>query len=119
MEEEVAAVVPGKKKAIMATVTHSITGHIGKAQSCKIAKHLDYTESRDSMPKCEPCAKTKEKQKSLPSHVKVVEIDNHPKESKAEVNERMHLDISTVKVPEQLNIIVVKPQWLLMVEEHK
>eukprot|EP00957_Ditylum_brightwellii_P111860 8531518-Ditylum_brightwellii.AAC.1 len=29
----------------------------------------------------------------------------------------MHLDISTVKAPEQLSITVVKSQWLLMVEE--
>eukprot|EP00957_Ditylum_brightwellii_P187892 14306179-Ditylum_brightwellii.AAC.1 len=29
----------------------------------------------------------------------------------------MHLDISTVKALEQLNITVVKPQWLFMVEE--
>eukprot|EP00957_Ditylum_brightwellii_P153115 11654686-Ditylum_brightwellii.AAC.1 len=62
------------------------------------------------MSKCGLCAKTKAKQKSLPSHVKVVEINDHPKESKAEVNKMMHLDITIVKVPEQLNITVVKPQ---------
>eukprot|EP00957_Ditylum_brightwellii_P038542 2912826-Ditylum_brightwellii.AAC.1 len=68
----------------MGTVAHTITGHIGKAQSCKIVKHLGYTVSRGSMPKCEPCAKTKARQKSLPSRVKVVEIDDHQKESNAE-----------------------------------
>eukprot|EP00957_Ditylum_brightwellii_P148077 11273918-Ditylum_brightwellii.AAC.1 len=102
----------------MATVAHASTGHISKAQSHKIVKHLGYTVSRGNMPKCEPCAKAKAKQKSLPSCVKVVEIDDHPKESKSRVNKRMHLDISTVKVPEQLNITVVKSQWLLVVEEH-
>eukprot|EP00957_Ditylum_brightwellii_P191292 14565037-Ditylum_brightwellii.AAC.1 len=51
IKEEVAAVVPDKKKAIMATMAHAITGHIGKAQSCKIVKHLGYTVSRGSMPK--------------------------------------------------------------------
>eukprot|EP00957_Ditylum_brightwellii_P172222 13111191-Ditylum_brightwellii.AAC.1 len=70
----------------MATVAHAITGHIGKAQNHNIVKHLGYTVNRGSMPKCEPCTKQK----------------------------RMHLDISIVKAPEQLNITVVKPQWLLM-----
>eukprot|EP00957_Ditylum_brightwellii_P037301 2823557-Ditylum_brightwellii.AAC.1 len=102
----------------MATVAHAITDHIGEAQSLKIVKYLGYTVSRGIMPKYEPCTKTKAKQKSLLSHVKVVEIEDHPKEYKEEVNERMHLDISTVKVHEKLNITVVKPQLLLMVEEH-
>eukprot|EP00957_Ditylum_brightwellii_P112305 8562609-Ditylum_brightwellii.AAC.1 len=68
----------------MAAVAHAITCHIGKAQSRNIVKHLGYMVSRGSMPKCEPCAKTKARQKSLPSCVKVVEIDDHQKESNAE-----------------------------------
>eukprot|EP00957_Ditylum_brightwellii_P199923 15240539-Ditylum_brightwellii.AAC.1 len=68
----------------MATVAHAITGHIGKDQSRKIVKHLGYIVSRGSMPKCKPCAKTKAKQKSPPSCVKVVEIDDHPKKYEAE-----------------------------------
>eukprot|EP00957_Ditylum_brightwellii_P068118 5170891-Ditylum_brightwellii.AAC.1 len=42
IEEEVATVVPDKKKGIMTTVAHAITGHIGKAQSRKIVKYLGY-----------------------------------------------------------------------------
>eukprot|EP00957_Ditylum_brightwellii_P199497 15207563-Ditylum_brightwellii.AAC.1 len=84
IKEEVATVVPDKKKEITATVAHAITGQIGEAQSCKIVNHVGYTVIRGSMPKCEHCAKTKAKQKSLPSCVKVVEIDDHPKECNAE-----------------------------------
>eukprot|EP00957_Ditylum_brightwellii_P142671 10870770-Ditylum_brightwellii.AAC.1 len=51
IEEELMVVVPDKKKAIMATVAHAITSHIGKTQSRKIVKHLGYTVSRGSMPK--------------------------------------------------------------------
>eukprot|EP00957_Ditylum_brightwellii_P211883 15366716-Ditylum_brightwellii.AAC.1 len=64
MDEEVATMVSYKKKSIVATVAHTITGHINEAQSCKIVKHLGYTVSRGSMPKCETCAKVKAKKES-------------------------------------------------------
>eukprot|EP00957_Ditylum_brightwellii_P092737 7061330-Ditylum_brightwellii.AAC.1 len=67
--KEAAAVVPDKKRAISAKVAHALCGHISKEQSRKIVKHLGFTVSRGSMPKCEACAIAKAKQKSLPSRV--------------------------------------------------
>eukprot|EP00957_Ditylum_brightwellii_P176122 13410991-Ditylum_brightwellii.AAC.1 len=79
--DEVAAVVPDKQKAITATVAHALVGHMGKAQSRKIVKRLGFMVSRRSMPKCEPCATAKAKQKSLPSRVEVLGKKVHDKET--------------------------------------
>ena len=116
-ENEVAAVVPDKTKAITAKLAHALVGHMGEAQSRKVVKHLGFTVSRGAMPKCEPCAQAKAKQKSLPSRVEVLDKQVHDKATATAANERLFLDISTIKAPKHIKVIVMKPQWRMIVDE--
>ena len=116
-DKEVAAVMPDKNKSISTTVAHGLTGHINETDSKKIVKHLGYKVSRGSAPKCEPCAQSKAKQKSLPSRITVIKKVVQPKAIAATVNEHIHLDISTIKAPAKLNIKVIRPNWRLMMDE--
>eukprot|EP00957_Ditylum_brightwellii_P182215 13881997-Ditylum_brightwellii.AAC.1 len=90
---------------------------MGEAQSCKIAKHLGFMVNRGSMPKYKPCATAKAKQKSLPSWVEVLGKKVHDKETATAVNERLFLDISTVKAPAHIKVTITKPQWWIIVDE--
>eukprot|EP00957_Ditylum_brightwellii_P013454 1015393-Ditylum_brightwellii.AAC.1 len=73
--------------------------------------------SRGSMPKCKPCATAKAKQKSLPSRVEVLDKKVHDKETATAVNERLFLDISTVRAPAHTKVMITKPQWQMIVDE--
>eukprot|EP00957_Ditylum_brightwellii_P047553 3611865-Ditylum_brightwellii.AAC.1 len=65
--EEMSALGTDKKRPISAMVAHSIMGHINEADCRKAVQHLEHTISRGSMEKCVACAKSKAKQKSLPT----------------------------------------------------
>eukprot|EP00957_Ditylum_brightwellii_P083473 6345666-Ditylum_brightwellii.AAC.1 len=69
------------------------------------------------MPPCEACAQSKAKQKSLPKRTEVIEVVVNPKVAAKQVNERVHLGISTIKAPEKVKVKVTKPNWCMMVEE--
>eukprot|EP00957_Ditylum_brightwellii_P050304 3815118-Ditylum_brightwellii.AAC.1 len=69
------------------------------------------------MPKCEPCATAKAKQKSLPSWVEVLDKKIHDKDTATAVNEWLFLDISTVKAPAHIKVTITKPQWQMIVDE--
>ena len=59
---------------------------------------------------CVACATAKAKQKSLPKNEIILKKEVHPKEKSKEVNERMYIDISTVKSPKSVSVTVTKPQ---------
>ena len=67
---------------------------------------------------CVACATAKAKQKSLPKNEIILKKEVHLKEKSKEVNERMYIDISTVKSPKSVSVTVTKPQWRMMVDEY-
>eukprot|EP00957_Ditylum_brightwellii_P180986 13788079-Ditylum_brightwellii.AAC.1 len=70
------------------------------------------------MAKCEHCATAKAKQKSLLSRIEVLETKLHDKETATAVNQRLYLDISTVKAPDHFKFTVTKPHWRMIVDEY-
>eukprot|EP00957_Ditylum_brightwellii_P095324 7260999-Ditylum_brightwellii.AAC.2 len=61
------------------------------------------------MEQCEACAEAKAKQKSLLSRTELVKRIGTKKDTPKQVNERINLDISTIKAPAGVKVTVKKP----------
>jgi hypothetical protein len=114
--EEVATFGSDKHKPIKAKVAHSLLGHINEVDSRTSAKYLGYEISKGSMKPCDACAESKSKQKSLPSRTEIVKRVVIKKDTPKLVNERIYLDISTIKAPAGVKVTVKKLQWVIIVE---
>eukprot|EP00957_Ditylum_brightwellii_P099700 7595106-Ditylum_brightwellii.AAC.1 len=85
-------------------------GHMNEADCKKAVQYLKHTISSGSMEKCVACAESKAQQKSLLTRTEVVKKEVRIKEVPKKVNERMCLDISTIKAPANVEVTVTKPQ---------
>jgi hypothetical protein len=88
---------------------HQLIGHVGKQMTVKIAKLIGYKLKHQNVPPCESCTVAKAKRKEI------VKKSDHVK-SEA-INERIFLDISSVKVPKDKTPINSKRFWCMTVEE--
>ena len=116
-ESEVAAVMTDRQRKLNADTVHGWLGHMNDADGRKTIKHLGFEITRKGLTPCAACAEAKAKQKSLPSRTEIVRVEVNPKEVARKVNERIHLDISSVKAPKDLQVNVTKPNWRIMVDE--
>eukprot|EP00957_Ditylum_brightwellii_P191647 14591060-Ditylum_brightwellii.AAC.1 len=97
--EEVLAIGTDKKRPIKANVTHALIGHMNEDDSRQLSQYLKYTIVCRGMEQCEACKEAKTKQKSLPSRTETVKRVVIKKDTPKQVNERINLDISTIKAP--------------------
>ena len=102
---------------VSADTLHGLMGHINDTACRETAKYLGLKVTRGKMTLCGACAEARAKQKSLPSRTEIVRVVVNPKEVAKKVNERVHLDISTIKAPKELKMSVAKPHWLMKVDE--
>ena len=114
---EVAAVMADQKKKISADVAHGLMGHMNDEDGRKAITHLGFALSRGPLTKCGACAEAKARQISLPSRTKTIRWVVNPKTVPAKNNERVHVDLSSVKAPKVLNVTITKPHWRLLVDE--
>ena len=116
-EQEMAAAVTESKKTINADVAHGLLGHMNDADARMAAKNLGYELVKKGMTPCGACAEAKSKQRSLPSRTATIRVEVEPKQVVKMVNERVHLDISSVKNPQDIDVNVTKPHWMMVVDE--
>ena len=88
---------------------HEILGHHGKIRTKIIADKLGWKLTGPKGYVCHNCTASKAKQKSVPKK------STH--QISEESNNRIFLDISTVKGPKKEKINVPKPRWCLKVDE--
>ena len=69
------------------------------------------------MKKCGACAEAKAKQKSLKPTMSYAEVVAAGKEKVSTINERVHIDISSVKQPKAIDVIITKPHWIMIIDE--
>ena len=94
-----------------AALAHEIIGHMGEARTRATAKHMGFELTRWSFQTCELCATGKSKQKNVP------QISDHNPATKR--NERIFLDISTIKEPKgDKEVAITRMNWLIMVDEY-
>ena len=114
---EVAVVITEQKQKVDADTAHGLLGNINNAEGRKSIEHLGYELTHGSLTPCGACAKSKAKQRSLPSRTGILRVEVIPKKIAKEINERIHLDILSVKAPLGDTINVRKPHWLIKVDE--
>lgn len=88
---------------------HDRLGHINEAETRKIAKALGWELSPGAMGVCEACTIAKAKQKNVPK-----ESEHVPA---GKPNERIFLDIATIKKPKEDWPIAATNVWRVMVDE--
>ena len=96
-------------KPISINLAHCSFGYGDEHITREIARALGFEITNGTMKPCDACAAAKAKQKNLPTG------RNHIPSKIS--NERMHLDIATIKAPEHMKINVSKPHWRILVDE--
>ena len=86
-----------------------IFGHASEDETRKTAEALGYRVVRGTMKPCDACAAAKAKQKNVPKKSEHVKAERP--------NERVFLDISTVKKNKEIQFKPVKGQWRMIVDE--
>jgi hypothetical protein len=66
---------------------------------------------------CGACAEAKSKQRSLPRRTAAYCEVVRPKQVAQTVNERVHIDISSVKNPSEYEVKVTKPHWMMVMDK--
>ena len=96
-------------KPISINLAHCSFGYGDEHITREIARALGFEITNGTMKPCNACAAAKAKQKNLPTS------RNHIPSKIS--NERMHLDIATIKALEYLKMDVSKPHWRILVDE--
>ena len=102
------AYIDGTNQNISIQLAHDILGHMDEERTRLAEKFLEYELTRGKLKPCEECTADKTKQKKLTKssdHVPVKE--NYGK---------ILLDISTIKIPKEINVLVTKLRWSIMVD---
>ena len=107
-DTEIAGATIDTKTKMSVMTAHEKLGHCSEELTRKTAKALSWELTKGSFGVCEACTIGKAKQKNVPK-----ESDHEP--SKV-ANERIYMDISTIKAPED-GPKVTKPNWHIMVDE--
>jgi hypothetical protein len=90
-------------------LAHDMFGHCDEARTRKMAKAQGFKVSRGTLGPCEACAIGKAKQRNVPK-----ESEHVPAKQS---NERLFLDLSTIKAKKSVKMTVTKPNWRIMVDE--
>lgn len=107
-QHEVGAAGVEVKQKISVLKAHQLLGHINEEATRKTAKILGWDLKPGSLGVCESCTVAKAKQKNVPKVSEHIP-SNIP-------NERIYLDIATVKqMPNEPRI--TRPHWRIMVDE--
>lgn len=106
---EAAATTVQTKVKMTAMAAHERLGHINENETRKIAKALGWELKPGEMGVCESCTIAKAKQKN------VVKASKHVPAEKP--NERIYLDIATIKKPEGSFPMSTNNVWRIMVDE--
>ena len=69
------------------------------------------------MDTCKPCAETKAKQKSLLAMADIFKTVVRPKPVSNQVNEGININISNIKSPDGVRVVLTNPLWLIIVDE--
>jgi hypothetical protein len=88
---------------------HKCFGHIDETATCMNAEQLGMELSRTGFGTCKSCAIGMAKQCNIPKESTV--------EKATAFNGHVGHDLSKIKVPEELNIVISKPNWHIMVDE--
>jgi hypothetical protein len=115
--KEVAALLTEKKRKVSSDVAHGLLGHMNEADGRKIMSHIGYELKKGGLTKCGACAEAKAKQRSVLKRTEIVSVEVTPKKLAERVNERIHLDIQSVKAPPNTDVTITKPNWRIMVDE--
>ena len=105
---EVAATSQVQKK-IGVNIAHDFFGHDNESSARENAEALGFEVTWGTLKPCKACAAAKAKQKNLPTHGEHI--------LSKENNERIFLDLSTVKAPKDLKMTVTKPNWKILADE--
>ena len=101
---------PKNPKVVMPIqLAHDIFGHNSEARTRQMAYALGIGVSRGTLKPCEACAAGKAKQRN------VVKESDHVKAEGT--NERVFLDIATIKHPSKLKMKLARPNWRMIVDE--
>ena len=118
------AVARNYGKAISIKAAHGICGQTHESNTRKTASALGYKISKGSMQSCEDCAMAKAKQKNIKRSdveiIKVIKNENTDDWKAKSPNERVRLDISIIKIPQnlkKLGITVSKPNWRMIIDD--
>ena len=98
-----------KEKTITIRDAHNRFGHMGEVKTRQVAKSLGFRVLRGMMKACKACAVAKAKQKSVPK------VSTSIKSTVP--NGRIFLDLSKIKAPKKMDVMVTRSNWLLMVCE--
>ena len=97
---------------------HCLLGHSNVEATRATAKHLGWNLTRGTDEICEACAAAKAKQKNLvKGEWKLVRFRENRKQRAANPNERIYLDISSVKSNKAKRIFPRRPHWCILVDE--
>ena len=97
---EVAATSQVQKK-ISVNLAHELFAHGDESSTRETAEALGFEVTCGTLKPCKACAAAKAKQKNLPTHGEHI--------PSKENNEKIFLDLSTVKAPKELKMTVTKP----------
>jgi hypothetical protein len=107
-EQEIAGAGADTTAKMSVQMAHERLGHCGEDLTRKTAKLMGWELTPGELKPCQACAAGKAKQKNVPK------ASEH-KSSKVS-NERVYLDIATVKTPME-GPKVTKPHWRIIVDE--
>ena len=96
-------------KSIPIKLAHDLFGHCDEARTRKMAEAQGFKITRGTLGPCEACAAGKAKQKN------VIKESKHDPANDS--NERIFLDISSVRPKKDMKVTVTKPNWRIMVDE--
>ena len=98
-------------------LAHDVSGHTAKEDSKITMKYLEYKVAQGDMQPCSACAEAKARQKHLPTRILSRQVIRMKVPIPSEVNEKVNLDISTIKAPKGVNVTVTRPQWIIITDQ--
>ena len=106
-------IAPPSKPKITMNINHAhqLFGHCDEGTTRQAAYAQGYGIVRGTLKPCEYCATAKAKQKSVPKLTV-------PDTAVTKPNERVSLDISTIKAPKAENVSITQPNWRVIVDEY-
>ena len=107
---EIANVSQDKETIMKVEKAHALLGHSNNVDTRKSAKALGWHLCQGDCEVCVACSEAKAKQKNL--HTKTPAETEKLKEP----NERVHLDLATIKAPTKVNVKISLPVWRIIVD---
>ena len=90
-------------------LAHDVPGHTAKEDSKITMKYLRYKVAQGDMQPCSACAEAKARQKNLPTRILSRQVIRMKVPIPSDVNEKVNLDISTIKAQKVVKVTVTRP----------